>query len=101
MLAAFTALELVLKEGWSIYPALAAAMVGAGLLGGLLYFVAFRPLRGRPNSYFSALISSIALATIFEAAAQRAWGAKTSRFPLETFPDHSFHMGSATVTLLQ
>src|SRR2546421_12593851 len=65
MLAAFTALELVLNESVSIYLAFFAAMAAAGVIGGVLYLVAFRPLRGRRNSYFSALISSIAMATIF------------------------------------
>lgn len=100
MLAAFTALELVLN-GWSIYPALLVAMAVASLLGAVLYAVAFRPLRGRANAYFSALISSIAVATIFQAIAQHAWGARTSRFPLDTFPSRTFHVGSASFTLLQ
>jgi branched-chain amino acid transport system permease protein len=29
------------------------------------------------------------------------WGAQTSRFPQGTFPNRSFHIGDATVTLLQ
>jgi branched-chain amino acid transport system permease protein len=101
MLAAFTALELVLHAHLSIYPALLVATVVAGGLGALLYFFAFRPLRSRPNSYFSALISSIAMATIFEAVALRAWGAQTSRFPPGTFPDHRFHVGGTVITALQ
>jgi branched-chain amino acid transport system permease protein len=101
MLAAFTALELVIGSHVSIYVALLIAMSVAGALGALLYAVAFRPLRGRPNSYFSALISSIAMATIFEAVAQHAWGANAGHFPLGTFPSHAFLVGSAVFTLLQ
>ena len=101
MLAAFTALELVLRGGWSIWPALVAATLVASALGVLLNYVAFRPLRRRPDTYFSGLISSIAMATIFEAVALREWGAKTSRFPLQTFPDRTVHIGDARVTLLQ
>jgi branched-chain amino acid transport system permease protein len=101
MLGAFVALELVLHFQVNIFLALAAAMVVAGALGVLLNAVAFRPLRRRPDTYFSALISSIAMATILQAIALRAWGARTSRFPLHTFPDRTYHIGDATITLLQ
>ncbi len=101
MIGAFVALELVLYEHWNIFPALVAAMLAGGALGVLLYYVAFKPLRRRPDTYFSGLISSLAMATIFEAIALRVWGARTSRFPLNTFPDRSYQIGNASVTLLQ
>jgi branched-chain amino acid transport system permease protein len=101
MIGAFVALDLVIYAEWNIFVALAAAMVVGGALGVLLNYVAFRPLRRRPDTYFSALISSLAMATIFEAIALRVWGAHTSRFPLNTFPDRTFHIGDATITLLQ
>lgn len=101
MLGAFVALELVLHLHLNVFVALAAAMLAAGGLGALLNYVAFKPLRRRPDTYFSGMISSIAMATIFEAIALRLWGARTSRFPAHTFPDHTFHVGQATVTLLQ
>jgi len=101
MLGAFTALELVLHFHVNVFAALAGAMLLAGAAGAVLNYIAFRPLRRRPDTYFSTLISSIAMATIFEAIALRAFGARTSRFPLKTFPDHTYHIGTATVTLLQ
>src|SRR5947208_7922483 len=63
MLGAFVALELVLYEHWNIVLALFAAMLAGGALGILLYYIAFRPLRRRPDTYFSGLISSLAMAT--------------------------------------
>src|SRR6202043_1968137 len=65
MLAAFTALELVVTPHLNVFVALVAAMGVAGGLGAVLYFVAFLPLRRRPDTYFSALISSLAVASIF------------------------------------
>ncbi len=59
----------------------------AGLLGLVLERVAFRPLRGRTDSNISGLISSLALATIFEAVALEIWGPNISRFPFGTLPE--------------
>ncbi len=101
MLGAFVALELVLHFKLEVFLALALAMLAGGGLGIVLNYAAFKPLRRRPDTYFSGMISSIAMATIFEAVALRLWGARTSRFPLDTFPDHTFHAGNASITLLQ
>ena len=64
-------------------PSLLATVV-AGLLGLLLNQVAFAPLRKRSDSQFSGLISSIAMAIIFEAAALGLFGARSVRFPVGT-----------------
>jgi branched-chain amino acid transport system permease protein len=101
MMAAFAALEAVAHWGWSIWLALPFAAGVAGASGVVIYYVAYRPLRRRPDTYFSTLISTLAFATILEALALRWFGARTSRFPLATFPDHSFQIGAATITLLQ
>jgi len=101
MMAAFAALQAVLKWKWNFGPALLFATAIAGVLGILIYYIAYRPLRRRPDTYFSTLISTIAFAAILEALALRWYGARTSRFPLNTFPDHTFHIGSAAFTLLQ
>src|SRR5260370_4604792 len=61
MLGAFCALELVLRYHWNIWPALIAAMAGGALLGILLNYVAFWPLPRPSHTYFSALISSLAM----------------------------------------
>ncbi|HLZ71903.1 MAG TPA: branched-chain amino acid ABC transporter permease, partial [Dehalococcoidia bacterium] len=67
MLGAFVALELVLHLKLEIFLALALAMLAAGGIGMVLNYVAFKPLRRRTDTYFSGMISSIAMATIFEA----------------------------------
>ncbi|HZA14289.1 MAG TPA: hypothetical protein VE618_07325, partial [Myxococcaceae bacterium] len=74
MLCAFIALALVAAAGLNILVAFPLAVLAAGGLGILLERVAFRPLRGRADSNFSGLISSIAVAIIFESIALGIWG---------------------------
>jgi branched-chain amino acid transport system permease protein len=101
MLAAFAALLLVADAHFSIWAALPVAVLIAGLLGIILERLAFRPLRGRADSNISGLISSIAMATVFEAIALQLFGPDVSRFPLETFPDRMVNVGGASASLLQ
>jgi branched-chain amino acid transport system permease protein len=86
MLAAFVALVLVSALHLNILLALPAAMLAAGVVGLVLERLAFRPLRGRADSNISGLISSLAMATIFEAVALEIWGPNVTRFPFETIP---------------
>src|SRR5712691_1509650 len=66
MLCAFAALALVSGPHLPIALALPIAALLGGLLGLLLERIAFRPLRGRADSNISGLISSLAVATLFE-----------------------------------
>ena len=100
MLASFAALALV-GHGIHILAAFPMAVLLAGLLGVVLERVAFRPLRARADSNISGLISSLAMATIFEAVALWSWGPNVSRFPFETIPEATFHLGDAVVSRLQ
>src|SRR3989449_8336742 len=86
MLGAFIALTLVLSLGLNVFLALLLAMLACGLLGILLDRIAFAPLRRRPDTHFSALISSIAMGIIFESIALQLYGARVSRFPIGSFP---------------
>src|SRR5436305_12415639 len=101
MLAAFIALALVADAHLSLWVALPVAIFAAGLIGVLLERLAFRPLRGRADSNISGLISSLAVATVFEAIALEIFGPDTSRFPQDTFPDRVIRLGGATASLLQ
>jgi len=100
MLSAFIALALV-DAGVSLLLALPASVLAAGLIGIVLERLAFRPLRGRADSNISGLISSLAMATVFEAIALQIFGPDTSRFPQGTFPDRAVRIGEATASLLQ
>src|SRR5690242_9233526 len=99
MLSAFIALALV-DAGLSLYGALPLAVLAGGLIGIALERIAFRPLRGRADSNISGLISSLAMATVFEAIALQLFGPDISRFPQGTFPDRVIQLGGATATLL-
>jgi branched-chain amino acid transport system permease protein len=99
-LAAFIALALI-DAHLSLWIAMPAAVAAAGLIGIVLERLAFRPLRGRADSNISGLISSLAMATIFEAIALQIFGPDVSRFPPDTFPDRIVRVGDASASLLQ
>ncbi len=86
MLSSFVALVLATQLHLHIALALPLTMVVAGLLGLLLERVAFRPLRSRTDSNVAGLISSLAMATVFEAIALEVWGPNVQRFPEGTLP---------------
>ncbi len=99
--AAFVGIELVEVAGLSIWVALPIVLLVGALLGVLIEWVAFRPLRGRPDAHFAGLISSIALGGIFIALLQARYGPDTRRFPADSFPDERYTIAGAQVTLLQ
>ena len=101
MLAAFAALALVADAHLPLWAAMPMAVLFAGLLGIVLERVAFRPLRGRADSNISGLISSLAMATVFEAIALQLFGPDISRFPIGTLPDRMVRIGTASASLLQ
>lgn len=100
MLASFVALALV-GHGLHILVAFPLAVLVAGALGLVVERVAFRPLRGRADSNISGLISSLALATFFEAVALEVWGPNISRFPFGTIPEKQVQLLGAVVSRLQ
>ena len=84
-----------------IWAALPIAMAGSGLLGVLVDWLAFRPLRKRQAPELAALISSIGTSIILVNVAQGVFSAQVSRFPFDTFPIRVFTLGPVTITLLQ
>jgi branched-chain amino acid transport system permease protein len=100
-LGGLVALWLVQAAGLSIWLAFPLATLFAGLLGLLLNQVAFVPLRKRADSQFSGLISSIAMAIIFEAVALGLFGARSVRFPQGTVAVHIWNTAGVTITSLQ
>ncbi len=101
MLSAFAALLLVADAHLSLWVALPLAVVIGGLIGIVLERLAFRPLRGRADSNISGLISSLAMATVFEAIALQIFGPDISRFPQDTFPERMIRIGGASASVLQ
>lgn len=101
MLGAFTALVLVTEAGASIWLAMLGAMAVCAALGVLLERIAFAPLRRRPDTHLAGLISSIAVATMFEAFALWRFEARTQRFPNGTFADQAVPIAGVNVSELQ
>jgi branched-chain amino acid transport system permease protein len=101
MLCAYAALALVVHLHLPMVAAFPVAVAAGGLLGLLVDRVAFRPLRGRADSNISGLISSIALATLLEAAALQVFGPDVERFPFGTVPNRTLEIGGAVVSELQ
>ena len=100
-LGGLVALWLVETGGLSIWTAFPAAVLCCGVLGLILDRIAFVPLRRRANSNFSGLISSIAMAIIFESAALGLFGARTVRFPAHTVEVHIWRWEGIFITSLQ
>ncbi len=101
MLGAFVALALVGTAHLPIALALPLAVAFAGVLGLVLERIAFRPLRDRSDSNISGLISSLAMATVFEAVALEIWGPNISRFPFGTLPERQIQILGGVVSRLQ
>jgi branched-chain amino acid transport system permease protein len=85
----------------NIWLALAGSMLISAMLGVLLERVAFAPLRRRPDTHLAGLISSIAMALMFEAFALWRFEARTSRYPAGTYSDQNLEVLGATVSELQ
>jgi branched-chain amino acid transport system permease protein len=100
-LGGLTALWLTSAAGLSIWIAFPLAGLFSGTLGLVLDRAAFAPLRRRADSNLSGLISSIAMAIIFESAALSIFGARTVRFPEGIIVNRVWRFESVTVTSLQ
>lgn len=101
MICAYAALVLVVHLHMPIVAALPVAVLAGGFLGMVVDRVAFKPLRGRSDSNIAGLISSIALATILEAAVVQVFGPDVERFPFGTVPTRTLTIGGAVVSELQ
>lgn len=101
MFGAFFALLAVTRLGLDIYPAMALAMAGAGLLGVVVDRVALRPLRARNAPHLAPMIATIGITIFLTGLAQGLFGAQVSRFPVGLVPVRIFDLGAFQVTRLQ
>lgn len=104
MLGAVVALLLILYAGVPFWLAFGLAVVVSGLAGLLLDRVAFRPLRRRPDTQLSGMISSIAVALIFEAIVQALFDRglldpNPARFPPGVGPGGSIELTALQLTI--
>jgi branched-chain amino acid transport system permease protein len=98
---ALIAYTLFTRLGAGLAPALLGVFVGTGLLGVVIDYVAFRPLRIRQASRLASLITSIGVALILVNLAQILWGAEPLSYPPGAVPLRFFTIWGITVSLLQ
>jgi branched-chain amino acid transport system permease protein len=101
MVGAFIGLYAVTLTDLPLPVALLAATVGAGCVGVLLDFFAFRPLRKRRAGEFPPIISSIGANLILISIAQQVSDAQVSGFPFGTFPIVIYNFLGLRITLQQ
>lgn len=101
MAGAFVSYSLIVPLGLPAPLAIVIAIVVGGLLGVLLEFVAFRPLRRRGGSEAAAMISSIGANMVMISVVQQLSGAQIYSFPFGTFPYRVFVVLGLRISLLQ
>jgi branched-chain amino acid transport system permease protein len=100
-IGALLAYTLFTWMGVGLLGALLGAFIGTGLLGIVIDYVAFRPLRIRQASRLASLITSIGVALILVNLGQILWGSEPLSYPPGTVPLRFFTAGGVTVSLLQ
>lgn len=81
--------------------ALLITIVFCGVMGLLLEYAAFRPLRGRSTGHLPPLVSSLALSIVLVHVAEKIFGTRVVRYPDDAVPfAKHVEMGSAQVSLL-
>jgi branched-chain amino acid transport system permease protein len=97
MLGGYCGLTLVLA-GHSLWLAIPAAMLAAGVLAALVERVAYRPLRDAP--VIMPLLSTLGFSIIFQNVAVNLWGSDPLQLP-DTLADARLSIGSASLGALQ
>jgi branched-chain amino acid transport system permease protein len=103
MLGAFFAFSLVSSYNISFYAAFLISMGLCAILGVVIEFIAYRPLRNAPR--LAALITAIGASLFLQNIAAIIWTSKKQPFPPNAIPayfrDTVFTLGSFNVTWMQ
>ncbi len=103
MLGAFLAYTLVAVVGMPFFPAFILTLVICAVLGVILDFVAYRPLRKAPR--LAALITAIGMSIFLQNMALLIWGSQIKSYPRDVLPaffsEPAINMGDVTVSWLQ
>jgi branched-chain amino acid transport system permease protein len=100
MAGAFAGLSLVLWLRVGPLAALIGGLVGASLIGMLLEFVAFRPIRRRGGNYLAPIVSSVGAGLVMQEVATKIFGAEQVSFPKQ-FESTIYHIGTIPVNTTQ
>lgn len=99
MAGAFIGLLMVGVFKLNIFLAMACSMVFCMVMGVVIEFIAYRPLR--KSSRLSALISAIGVSTFLSSLALMVFGANAKGFPDQAFHSQQLHIGNADISTLQ
>jgi len=99
MAGAFVGLLMVGTFKLNIFAAMACAMIFCMVLGVVIEFIAYRPLR--KSSRLSALISAIGVSIFLSSLALMLFGANAKGFPGQAFSTQQIHIGNADISSLQ
>ena len=99
MVGAFVGLLLAGVCKLNIFLAMAGAMAFCMVLGVLIEFIAYRPLRR--SSRLSSLISAIGVSIFLSSLALMVFGANAKAFPEQAFSSRLIRIGDAEVSTLQ
>ncbi len=100
MLGAFFCVTFISSLGLGFYPAILLAMLCCAVLGILIDYIAYRPLRNAHR--LAALITAIGMSIFLQNLALVIWGSRPQPFVQEAVPaylkDTAFTMGNVTLT---
>lgn len=103
MLGAFLAYTLVAVLGMPFFPAFVLTLMICALLGVILDFVAYRPLRKAPR--LAALITAIGMSIFLQNMAMLIWGSQIKSYPRDMLPaffsEAAITFGDVTLSWLQ
>lgn len=100
MMGAFIGLGAVLGLHAGPIGAMAAAALGCAVLGVILEFVAFRPIRRRNGGYLAAIVSSLGIGLILQEVMSNVFGTQQIPFPPQ-FASTLYTFGSLWVSSTQ
>ncbi len=100
MVGAFAGLELVVWWHAGPIAALVGGLVGSALIGMLLEFVAFRPIRRRGNSHLAPIVSTIGAGLVIQEVMTKIFGSEQTAFPVH-FSQTEYHLAGLTLDATQ
>jgi len=103
MLGAFLAYTLVAVVGMPFFPAFVLTLIICAVLGVVLDFVAYRPLRKAPR--LAALITAIGMSIFLQNMAMLIWGSQIKSYPRDLLPaffsESAITFGDVSLSWLQ
>jgi branched-chain amino acid transport system permease protein len=100
MVGAFIGLQLMLWLPVGPITAILGALVGCALLGVVLEFIAFRPIRRRGGHFLAPIVSTIGAGLVLQEIATKLFGAEQVGFPQRLEPT-LYHFGAITLSSAQ